>query len=265
MPELPDVETFRRYVDATSLHQRIESVDIDAPRMLRGISGAKFRAGLEGKSFESTLRHGKYLFIMLSSELWLLLHFGLTGQLKYFKDKAKAPSHMRMLLRFKNGCHFACLSQRRLGQIRLLDEPRHFIGQQHLGPDALAPGIQLPRFKEMFRARRGSVKSALMDQHFLAGIGNIYSDEILFRARLHPRSKANGLDGRGLTALHRAVRHVLRVAIERQADPARMPQSWMLPHRDGDGECPRCGNEFATTTVAGRTAYFCPRCQIYTP
>jgi formamidopyrimidine-DNA glycosylase len=153
--------------------------------MLRGISGAKFRAGLEGKSFESTLRHGKYLFIMLSSELWLLLHFGLTGQLKYFKDKAKAPSHMRMLLRFKNGCHFACLAQRRLGQIRLLDEPRHFIVQQHLGPDALAPGIQLPRFKEMFRARRGSVKSALMDQHFLAGIGNIYSDEILFRARLH--------------------------------------------------------------------------------
>lgn len=261
MPELPDVETFRRYVEATSLHQRIESVEIDAPRMLQGISQAKFSARLIGKSFETTRRHGKYLFVELNSKPWLLLHFGMTGYVKYFKAKSKAPKHTRMLIKFENCYHFACIWQRRLGQIRVLDDPESLIDQKNLGPDALVPGIQLPRFKEMLRTRRGSVKSALMDQHFVAGIGNIYSDEILFQARLHPRCQTRGLAERDVATLHRTLCHVLRVAVERRADPARMPQSWMLPHREAGGPCPRCGEQFATIGLAGRTAYYCPRCQ----
>lgn len=261
MPELPDVETFRRYVDATSLHQTIESVDISAPGMLRGISEAEFKSALIGTSFEATLRHGKYLFIRLSRELWLLLHFGMTGQLKYFKDKAETPRYTQMLVQFANGHHLAYISRRRLGQVRLLDDPAHFIARENLGPDALAPDIRLPRFRQMIEARRGTVKSALMDQHFLAGVGNIYSDEILFQARLNPLSQASHLGERELAALYRAVRRVLRVAIESEADPARLPRSWMLPHRDGDGRCPRCGKELATVKVASRTGYFCPGCQ----
>jgi len=249
-------------VDATSLHQPIQSVDIVAPQMLRGIPEAEFRSAFTGKSLEKTLRHGKYLFIKLNHKLWLLLHFGMTGQLRYFKDKTETPRYTQMLLQFANGYHLAYISRRRLGQVRLLDDPRKFIDRKDLGPDALASDIGLPKFREMMRARRRSVKSALMDQHFLAGIGNIYSDEILFQARMHPRSQTSLLGARELTALHRALRRVLRVAVERQADPARLPSSWMLPHREGDGLCPRCGKGFATIKIASRTGYFCPRCQV---
>jgi formamidopyrimidine-DNA glycosylase len=261
VPELPDVETFRRYLDASSLHQEIQDVDVHASRMLQGVSRQRLRGGLEGGEFLSTARHGKFLFMQLAAGPWLLLHFGMTGQVKYFEDAAQVPKHTRLLIHFANGHHLAGIWQRRLGRIGFVDHPMSFVRSENLGPDAYEPGVALIEFKDRFRNRRGSVKSALMDQRFLAGIGNIYSDEILFRARLHPACKCQSLDDRCLAALHRAIRHVLRIAIERQADPRRLPHSWLLPNRSKDGECPRCGAPLAHIVTAGRTAYFCRDCQ----
>ena len=261
MPELPDVETWRRYVDATSLHHRIGRIDIDAPRMLQGVSRQTLRARLQGDAFESTTRHGKHLFLRLESGPWLMLHFGMTGRLNYFKDPDGVPSHTRLLIHFDNGFHLACVWRRRLGRIGLVDDPASFVREERLGPDAYEPGIELAEFKAMLHGRRGSVKSALMNQRFLAGIGNIYSDEILFQARLHPRSRCQRLDSQELAVLHRAIGHVLRIAIERQADPERLPQSWLLVNRRERGECPRCGAPLAHMVIAGRTAYYCPDCQ----
>lgn len=261
MPELPDVETWRRYIDATSLHQVIENLEVEAPRMLRGISATELRANLTGRAFETTARHGKFLFIRVDQGPWLLLHFGMTGALKYFKDIGEAPAHTRLLVHFASGYNLAGIWQRRLGRIGLAESPADFVRREGLGPDAFDPGVGLDEFRRLLRNRRGGVKSALMDQGLIAGIGNVYSDEILFQAGIQPEAKAADLDPDRATSLHRALRHVLRIAIERQADPERLPDSWLLPHRQENARCPRCGATLRQAQVAGRTAYFCPECQ----
>lgn len=261
MPELPDVETERRYVEATSLHQRIDDVDVDAPRMLHGASRSKLRTRLKGTSFEGTARHGKFLLIELSAGPWLVLHFGMTGTLKYFKDGAETPKYERLAMHFANGYHLAGLWRRRLGEIGLADSPSALVRQKGLGPDAFDPGVDLAAFTRMLSARRGALKPALMDQSFIAGIGNIYSDEILFQAGIHPDAKTKGLSEEQVAALHRAMRQVLSVAIERQADPDRLPKSWLLPRRQQGAQCPRCHGPIKRIRAAGRSAYICPQCQ----
>jgi formamidopyrimidine-DNA glycosylase len=261
MPELPDVETFRRYVDATSLHQRVVGVDLDATRMLKGARADELRAALTGGHFEETARHGKFLFVRIDVAPWLVLHFGMTGLLTYFKADGGAPAHTRLLVQFDNGYRLAGVWRRRLGRIDLADDVESFATDNDLGPDAFEPELDREDLARMLRGRRGGLKSALMDQSFIAGIGNVYSDEILFRAGLMPERPAAELDDAELDALHRALRHVLATAVERQADPGRLPRGWLLPRRESGAECPRCGAELARRTVAGRTAWYCPRCQ----
>mgnify|MGYP003571175213 CR=1 FL=1 len=261
MPELPDVETRRRYIDATALHQKIKSAVVNAPRMLKGISAKDLISALKSHAFSETGRHGKFLFVRFDDKAWLVLHFGMSGTLAYTKDESAVPEGARLRIDFANGYHLAGIWQRRLGRIGLTVDPATFVKQEGLGPDAMTPGIDLSTFKRMLGGRRGSVKPALMDQKFIAGIGNIYSDEMLFQAGLDPRHAADGLDDDQLADLHRAMRHVLRIAIERQADPGRMPHSWLLPQRRKGGVCPRCGTPLRQIKVSGRTAHLCPQCQ----
>lgn len=260
MPELPDVEIEKRYLEATALHTPFEDVEVNAPRMLHGVSAATLRHRLTGRTFEETTRRGKYLFAALGKGTWLVLHFGMTGYLKYFKQYEDRPEHTRLLLHLRNG-YLAGIWERRLGRIGITESPDAFAEKEKLGPDALDPGIELEDFRKMLRGKRGAIKSALMDQRFIAGIGNIYSDEILFQAAIHPTRKANELNAHEVTALHRAMRHVLRLAIEREADPERLPASWLLPHREEGADCPRCGGKIGRIKMGGRSAYVCPRCQ----
>ena len=259
MPELPDVETWRRYVAATALHQEVAAVEIDAPRMLKGVTPDRLKAALEGRAFTTTARHGKFMFAALSEGGWLLLHFGMTGYLKYLKDPDGALTGARLVLRFANGYHLAGFWPRRLGRIGLADDPAAFAAAEGLGPDALA--LDQAAFAEMLAGRRGTVKAALMDQGFIAGVGNVYSDEILFQARIDPWAGPRKLDAGQTRALHRAMVHVLELAIERQADPERLPRSWLLPHRHEGARCPRCGGTVAQIKASGRTAWLCPACQ----
>lgn len=261
MPELPDVETFRRYVDATSLHQRITAVDLDATRMLQAARAEEIRAALTGGRFEATARRGKFLFVAIDDGPWLVLHFGMTGFLTYFKADGAAPSHTRLLVHFEGGYRLAGVWRRRLGRIDLAHDPDDFAVTNGLGPDAFAPTLGRDELAAMLAERRGGLKSALMDQGFIAGIGNTYSDEILFQAGLLPDRAAAELTGDDLDALHRALRHVLETAIDRRADPGRLPASWLLPHREEGARCPRCGGELAHRRIAGRTSWYCPRCQ----
>lgn len=259
MPELPDVETWRRYVEATALHREVAAVDVDAPRMLKSVTPDRLKAALEGHSFATTARHGKYMFAGLSEGGWLLLHFGMTGHLKYLKDPDGALDGARLILRFANDYHLAGFWPRRLGRIGLVDDPVTFAEAEGLGPDALA--LDQAAFAEILAKRRGTVKAALMDQGFIAGVGNVYSDEILFQARIDPRAAPRQLEARQTRALYRAMVHVLETAIERQADPDRLPRSWLLPRRHEGARCPRCGGPVARIKASGRTAYLCPACQ----
>lgn len=265
MPELPDVEGFKRYLDATSLHQKIESVRVTKAKVLRGISGAKLGRALSGHSLERTRRHGKHLFAALDDGRWLRLHFGMTGRLAYFKHLDDDPEHDRVRFDFANGYHLAFDDQRLFGQVGLIEDPDAFIAAQGLGPDAMDDSFDRTTFIEQMQSRKGGIKSALMDQSFLAGIGNLYADEILFQAKLHPNASVQKLDRKTLGRLYTTMRRVLRVAVERGAGSEelvdKLPRSYLLPNREAGRDCPRCGGPIQRIKTAGRTTYFCPQCQ----
>jgi formamidopyrimidine-DNA glycosylase len=259
MPELPDVESFKRYLDATSLHQRIAHVDVLSAYVLKGISARELAHRLKGRCFESSRRHGKHLFVRTDGDVWLRLHFGMTGSLRYFKDEEKAPPHTRVLFIFAKGCRLAVDDQRKFGEVGLIKNVDEFLKERVLGPDAL--DVDLAEFKKMFTKHRGAVKSILMNQQSIAGIGNIYADEILFHAHMHPATETARLNDKRRRQLFRAICRVLQKAIAYQADVNRMPKSWLLPHRGKGGKCPRCGRELKSSKIGGRTAWFCPHCQ----
>jgi formamidopyrimidine-DNA glycosylase len=259
MPELPDVETFKRYLDATSLHQRVDDVEVRNAYVLKDVSARELARRLKGHRFESSRRHGKHLFVHANEDLWLRLHFGMTGSLQYFKETEQTPPHTRVLFIFINDHRLAFDDQRQFGQIGLLKDVDEFLKKRVLGPDAL--DLDLGKFRKILGKRHGAVKSVLMNQQFIAGIGNIYADEILFRTRIHPATEISRLGDKALTKLFRAMRYVLERAIAAKADVNQMPKSWLLPHRGKGGKCSRCGRELKSSKVGGRTAWFCAHCQ----
>jgi formamidopyrimidine-DNA glycosylase len=259
MPELPDVEIFKRYLDATSLHQRIDDVEVRNAYILKEVTARELARELKSRCFESTHRHGKHLFVRADDKLWLRLHFGMTGSLQYFKNHEQAPGHARVLFVFANDHRLAFDDQRQFGQIGLLKGVDEFLKERALGPDALEVG--LVEFRKILVKRRGAVKSILMNQQIIAGIGNIYADEILFRARIHSGTEISHLGDKLLTKLFRATQYILEKAITAKADVNQMPRSWLLPHRGKQGKCPRCGRKLESTKIGGRSAWFCAHCQ----
>src|SRR6266550_8190702 len=153
MPELPDVEAFKRYLEATSLHQCIAHVDVLSADLLKGVSGRELARQLRGRRFESTRRHGKHLFVRADDDIWLRLHFGMTGFLSYFKDEKKSSPHARVIFAFANGYRLAFDDQRMFGEIGLIKDVDEFLKKRGLGPDAL--DTTLPQSKEVFGKHRG--------------------------------------------------------------------------------------------------------------
>ena len=270
MPELPDVETMRRYLEATSLHQEIREVVFQSADYLLGEDPGphpdairRLRRGLEGRRFEDTGRHGKWLFVELSDDgpPALGLHFGMTGGLAYFRKLADEATYCRVRFDFANGYHLAYVSMRKLGAVRLIEEVDGFIERKGLGPDALGDELDFDTFRRMLEDRRMMIKALFLDQHVLAGLGNVYADEILYQAGIHPRARANELDEDDVRALYEEMHEVLETAVSRQAQPGDFPESYLTVHRHEDGVCPRCGAELERVKVSSRTAYYCPNCQ----
>lgn len=259
MPELPDVETYRRQLEAKALGRTIRAVHVPAPGLLVETTPQGLGMALAGRRFIRTTRHGKYLFATLDSGRCLVLHFGMTGRLGCGPRGDPWPCYTRLAIVFVDGSHLAYVAPRKLGRIALADTPPAYVAAHRLGPDALA--LDQDSLARLAQGRRGSVKSWLMDQTALAGIGNVYSDEILYRARFDPRRKVSSLASRDLARLWRALRYVLERAVRAGADPRRMPRSWLLRHRKRNAHCPRCGAELAQWRIGGRNARYCPRCQ----
>ncbi|MEC9372871.1 MAG: hypothetical protein VYC34_03470, partial [Planctomycetota bacterium] len=183
---------------------------------------------------------------------------------RYYKRTGESPPHARMTIRFQNHYELAYLCRRMLGRVRLADDFDDFIRSQDLGPDALNDGLNADAFVSLLNERRGCVKSLLMNQCAVAGIGNVYSDEILFQSRMHPETRCEALDESRSRALHRNLRRVLSTAIERDAEPSEFPDSWLLHALQEDGEqprCPVCHGRIERIDVAGRRAHLCPDCQ----
>jgi formamidopyrimidine-DNA glycosylase len=259
MPELPDVALYKRYLDATSLHRRIDRVRVADAGVLGDVPAQVLRETLPGRRFQSTRQHGKHLFVQVEGDddRWLLLHFGMTSFPKYFVQETSAPPHPRIVVHFGDGSALAYSSRRKLGEVDLVGRPEDTIALRGLGPDPLHPRMDQETFRRLARGRSGVVKSLLMNQSVLAGIGNIYSDEMLFDVGLHPATPVEALDPGQVDDLHGSMLITLDLAIDRDADPRRMPRSGLLPYREAGASCPRCGGRIVRERVAGRMAYFC--------
>lgn len=259
MPELPDVEVFRRHLSVTSLHRKIEKTSISEKRIFRDVTPQLVQKRLKGESFETTRRHGKFLLVRLSNGQWLVLHFGMTSRLQFLHVGDEPPGHTRVLLEFEDQTALAYVSQRLLGQVSITEEVDDFVAEHELGPDAL--DLELQPFLERLQEKRGTIKAALMDQSTIAGVGNVYSDEILFQVKLHPQAETAELTRKDLKTIHRAMHRVLETAIRSHANPQEMPPTYLLPHRDDDMRCPNCDGKLEKLAVSGRNAIYCPHCQ----
>jgi formamidopyrimidine-DNA glycosylase len=259
MPELPEIETFKGYLDRTSLHQRIINVEVRDAYVLKGISARELARRLKRHRFENSHRHGKHLFVHIGDALWLRLHFGMTGSLEYLNDDEVVPKTARVIFCFATNRRLAFDDQRKFGEIELIEDVDEFLQTRDIGPDALEVGLS--QFKVIVGNRRGAVKAILLNQQLIAGIGNLYADEILFRACVHPATQAATLSDTDLRRLFRATRYVLEKAIALKTDFNRLPKSWLLTHRGKRGRCPRCGRALKSATIGGRTSWFCAHCQ----
>lgn len=261
MPELPDVEVFRRLFAQKALNLEIAEAFVNSPEMLTGIEADAWRNELVGRQFTETLRHGKHLLTALSSGAWVVWHFGMSGFFSVFTRMDHEPPHDRVRIDFASGSRLGYSCQRKLGEVGLTSSPGAFLKEKGLGPDALDPSLDRARFVQSLATKRGSIKSALMDQKLLAGIGNIYSDEILFQASVYPGAKISDLQEERLSAIYEAMHRVLQQAIAAGADPQAMPEGFLLPRRESDASCPRCGGAVEKKKFSGRGGFYCPRCQ----
>jgi formamidopyrimidine-DNA glycosylase len=265
VPELPDVEVFRRVLQRRGLGRAIAHVAVTDRRILGKLSTREFSRRLTGKKLVRARRYGKHLLAKIDGDGWLTLHFGLTGALQPYKDPQKPPPYYRVRLDFSKGEHLAYINRRMIGRVGWTDDAEKFIAAENLGPDALGRRFTFADFKKAMTGHRRDVKSVLMDQAVVAGIGNIYADEILFQARIDPRARSNGLAPAQLRRLHRTITKVLKTAVARGAGSENfaehLPKSFLLPARKKGGRCPRCAAALKTLKSGGHTGYFCPRCQ----
>jgi formamidopyrimidine-DNA glycosylase len=254
MPELPEVETIRRYLDRTVLNHTIAGISGVAPTI-----DQEHLPPLSGRMITATSRHGKYLFVDLDSGSSLVLHFGMTGDLLLTTGDDSDPPYTRAAVSFSDGSRLAFTDSRRFGRLRWIPDRQAFIAERRLGPDALT--VSRETFLPITAGSHQRVKLFLLDQHRIAGIGNIYADEILFQAGIHPLRSLHDLDPVRLSVLAAAIVYVLQTAVDHAADFNQYPADWLIPHRSPGERCPCCDEPVSRVMVTGRYAYFCPSCQ----
>lgn len=261
MPELPDVETVAAMLRRRVRGKRIRRVRLLTPSTVRSPDPGTFTRLLRGRLVRSIGRRGKYLLIGLDGGLTLVAHLRMTGDFEVTAPQAPVHPHTRVIFEL-DGRHLRFTDQRRFGHMDLLTprELSQFPGLARLGIEPLGPQFTLAKFRELVRSRRGTVKALLLRQDLIAGIGNIYADEILWRARLHPARRIEPLRPDRLTLLYQTIRTVLRTAVAGLSRYGR-PVGRFLDAREQDGRCPRCGRPLAVDRIAGRTTYFCRTCQ----
>lgn len=273
MPELPEVEVVRRYLDEHLPGSRIESVDVKLPRLLKNASPEAFKTALKGQVFAAVRRKGKYLVLGLDGPKSLLVHLRMTGRLVWKADPgARLPPYTRIVFQLSKGV-LAYGDVRTLGELWLIPSQglSGVPGFDALGPDALDPKLTAEGFARALRAGRSSVKAFLLNQRNLAGVGNIYADEALFLAGIRPERPCAAVSAQEAESLFKTVRQVFETSIESGGTTFR-------DFLDGSGReggnaanlyvygregkpCRVCGTAIELTHIAGRGTRFCPKCQ----
>ena len=274
MPELPEVETIRRRLEPQLVGRRLERVEIADARVTRPFDPVEVAAELQGERVSAVDRRGKYLIVRFESERALLIHLRMTGNVLHVAAGTglEDDPHRRAVVKLDDGSDVVYRDVRRFGTWLLAepDEVEPYLAAR-LGREPLAAAFTTRRLAEALAGRRAPVKAAILDQRRLAGVGNIYADEALWRARIHPRRPAGELDLDELRALHRGIRAALKAGIERQGatlrdyrtpdgGSGRMQREFKVYGRDGE-PCERCGTPIEKIRAAGRGTWFCPHCQ----
>jgi formamidopyrimidine-DNA glycosylase len=273
VPELPEVETVRRRLAPVLEGATIARAQIIDPRLTRPVEPALVADALVGERIATIDRRGKYLLWRLDSGRTLVVHLRMTGSLRHaHAGDLPDDAYRRAVLGLDTGIDVAYRDVRRFGTWELLDEDhlRPYLAAR-LGPEPLAASFTGMRLARLAAGRRAPVKAFLLDQRRIAGIGNIYADEALWRARIHPRHPAGELDAGEIARLHRGVRGALRRGVELRGSTLR---DYVTPDGESGGmqhefhvygrlgePCDRCGRPIERTVVAGRGTWFCPRCQ----
>jgi formamidopyrimidine-DNA glycosylase len=271
VPELPEVETIRRQLAPHLEGRTIVDVEILDPRWTRPEPRVEVEAGLRGAVVEEVGRAGKYLVWRLSGQRHLLLHLRMTGAVLF--DPPLDPPHTRVRFALDGGHRMLYVDPRRFGTGHLLDgeAARDAYLAARIGVEPFTPEFTAGHLRRMARGRHAPVKAFVLDQRRIAGVGNIYADEALFRAGIHPLRPAGRLTGRQLARLRDAIQEALSAGIEAKGasiddfqhiDGARGSfQDRFLVHRREGEPCPTCGRPIRKIVVGGRGTYVCERCQ----
>ena len=268
MPELPEVETIRNELLPHIIGRKFTGVTIYDARLVRQPSVEEFCPKLAGQSVDNLERRGKYLIFRLSSSEVLIIHLRMAGAL--LLNPEQPDKYARAVFQFDTGSQLVFTDRRRLGVIWLVESEQTIIGR--LGPEPLAPEFTAKTLAERLQKHQAPVKAVLLDQAFIACIGNMYADEALFAAKLHPLRKANSLSAQEVQNLYKAIRDVLWSAIGSKGasvDTYKRPDgglgtaqfSFRVAHRKGK-QCPTCGATIQRLAIRNRGSYFCPDCQL---
>jgi formamidopyrimidine-DNA glycosylase len=270
VPELPEVETVRRRLEPVLAGRTLERVEIHDTRLVAPREPLEVAAELEGERVERLDRRGKYLILRLGSGRTLLVHLRMTGSLRHAGELEDDP-YRRAEAELDDGTRLAYRDVRRFGTWLLLEpgELDAYLARR-LGAEPLGD-FSARELGERLAGRRIAVKSAILDQRTVAGVGNIYADEALWYARVHPLTPAGEVDAAAVKRLHRGIRRALELGIARQGSTLRdyvlpdgsvgeMQREFRVYGREGE-PCDRCGTPIAKTRVGGRGTWFCPRCQ----
>ena len=267
MPELPEVETIKNELLFWVAGQRVTQVNILDAKLVHGISVEEFRRRLIGQMVDVIGRRGKYLIFYLASDQSLIMHLRMTGVL--LLNPKKADRYARADLQFSNGVQLVFSDRRRLGVMWLVKYASDIVGK--LGPEPLFENFTPYVLAQTLSEHRIPIKAALIDQSLVAGIGNMYADEALFAANIHPFKKADSLSPEQIKNLYSSILKVLRSAINNKGasvDTYVRPEGelgtahfgFKVAHRGGK-TCPVCGTAIQRVVVRNRGSYFCPRCQ----
>jgi formamidopyrimidine-DNA glycosylase len=271
VPELPEVETIRRQIEPELVGRRIESMDVFDERLTRPVPSREVERAVTGRRIESLGRRGKYLMVRLEGGRWLVMHLRMTGNI-VLREPRSDVRFLRAVIRLEGGKTLLFTDARRFGTAVVLDDAEvDAYMAARAGVEPLSERLTAERICELAAGRRAPLKSFLMVQGGIAGLGNIYADEALWRARLHPLSPAGSMRLEHCERLREGIVGALEAGLDnggasiddyRDARGAEgtMQDEFCVHNREGQ-PCPRCGTEIRRIVLGGRSTYFCPGCQ----
>ncbi|GAB6099260.1 bifunctional DNA-formamidopyrimidine glycosylase/DNA-(apurinic or apyrimidinic site) lyase [Halanaerocella petrolearia] len=271
MPELPEVQTVVDTLSDFVLDKEIVDVDVEKEKLIAYPEVEEFKKVLSDSKIEKVRRRGKYIIIELDNDYYLVTHLRMTGRFVYTKQKDEIDKYDYIFFKFAGDDELRLGSKRQFTRTYLVTDLKDAGSLTKLGPEPLSAEFTLEKFKEMMSTRRGRIKPLLLNQKFLAGLGNIYVDEALFISKIHPLRTADTLTEAEIKRLFKAIKQVLQEGIEHRgttkwdyvdaSGEAGEYQNYLRAYGREDEECNRCGTKLERIKVGGRSSYFCPNCQ----